>query len=128
MSTQQVGVCSCGRLLIYTMYFREMQYLCLNCGKLYNHPPRAQPSTPEAEAKWRALEAEFMINCGSKLIVLGLYREGCAKCDGPPEEQHLLHATPQEWQECNEGLYWLSERTGREFHMVNGVITLKANG
>jgi hypothetical protein len=120
--TQKVALCTCGGLLIYTLYFRDQPWLCMNCGQIYQGAPRMQDSTPEAEAKWRALEADFMSNCGSKLIVTGLYREGCAICD-LDDEKHMFHASPQEWQECNDALYWLSERTGRTFHLVNGVIT-----
>ena len=116
----KVGVCTCGSLLIFQLYMREQQYLCLNCGKTYPSPPRAQDSTPEAEAKWRALEAEFMVNCGRKLIVVGMYRDGCEACDR--DEQHIVHAKPHEWKEVNDALYWLSEKTGREFHLVNGYV------
>jgi hypothetical protein len=116
----KVAVCACGSLLIWQQYFRENEWLCLQCGKVFRTPPRAQDSTPEAEAKWRALEAEFMVNCGSKLIVVGMYRNGCELCDR--DQMHLLHAKPWEWTECNDALYWLSERTGREFRLVNGVV------
>lgn len=116
----QVAVCTCGSLLIWQQYFRDNEWLCLNCGRVFLKPPRAQDSTPEAEAKWRALEAEFMVNCGSKLIVLGMYREGCEACDR--DQAHLYHATAADWQACNDALYWLSERTGREFRLVNAIM------
>jgi DNA-directed RNA polymerase subunit M/transcription elongation factor TFIIS len=119
--SQKVAVCNCGSLLIWTQYFREREWLCLRCGQIYQSPPRAQDSTQEAEAKWRALESEFMTNCGSKLIVQGMYREGCERCDR--DEPHLVHATKIEWKEVNDALYWLSTRTGREFRLVNGVMT-----
>ena len=117
----KIALCHCGGVLIFTLYFQEKQFLCLKCGNLYQSPPRAQDSTPEGEAKWRALESEFMTNCGSKLIVVGLYRDGCARCL-LGEETHMHHATPEDWRACNDALYWLSERTGREFHLINGSI------
>lgn len=119
----EVALCRCGSLLIYTYYFQQLQWLCMHCGKLWHKPPRAQASTPEAEAKWRALEAEFMTNCGSKLIVVGMYREGCDPCMPPGEQEHIYHATDADWRECNDAIKWLSERTGREFRLVNGVMT-----
>jgi len=119
----QVGVCNCGQVLIFQLYMREWQWLCLKCGQVYQTPPRSQEGSIESESKWRALESEFMTHCGAKLIVLGMYREGCVHCTEPDEEQHLLHATPSEWQACNDALYWLSLRTGREFRLVNGVIS-----
>lgn len=120
----KVAVCTCGTLLIFQMYMREQQLLCLKCGRTFRHPPRLQETTHEAEAKWRALETEFMVNCGSKLIVGGMYRHGCTTCDAR-EETHLYHATPDEWTQCNDALYWLSERTGREFHLINGEVVPK---
>ena len=116
----KVAVCACGSLLIWTMYFREQEWLCLKCGQVHQAPPRAQDSTPEAEAKWRALEAEFMVNCGRHLIVQGMFRDGCDLCD---PEVHLVHATKEEWRAVNDALYWLSTKTGREFRLVNGIMT-----
>ena len=115
----QVAVCNCGSLLIWTQYFREQEWLCMKCGQVYMKPPRSQDSTPEAEAKWRALEADFMVNCGRHLIVQGMFREGCERCKAG-DETHLMHASLVEWKEVNDALYWLSTKTGREFKLVNG--------
>lgn len=116
-----IGICKCGHVLVYQLYFKQLQYICLNCGRLAHTPPRAQPSTPELEAKWRALEAEFMMNCGSKLIVEGMYRQGCELCDR--DQEHWHHATEAEWRDCNDAIHWLSERTGRAFALVNARMT-----
>jgi hypothetical protein len=90
----------------------------LRCGALYASAPREQLSTPEAEAKISALETEFMVNCGSKLFAIGMYRYGCDRCDA--NEEHIQHASDQDWRELNDALKWISDRTGKEFGMVNG--------
>lgn len=117
----KVGLCVCGQLLIFTYYFQELQWLCMACGRQYKQPYRAQDETPESKAKWMALESEFMTHCGSKLIVLGMYREGCDECD-KNKDAHIAHATDRDWMECNDAIKWLSDRTGREFRLINGIM------
>lgn len=117
----QVGLCTCGKLLIFTYYFEELAWLCMSCGRTYEAPFRAQNETPESRAKWMALESEFMTHCGSKLIVQRMFREGCVICDRN-EEPHIAHASAFEWQQCNDAIKWLSDRTGREFRLINGIL------
>jgi len=125
-----VPLCSCGALLLNVGgevdnagsqgdgFFRGKRYLCMKCGALYANAPRKQAATPEAEAKIMALESEFMTNCGSKLFHFGLYRHGCEACDR--DEEHIQHASDRDWRRLNDALKWLSDRTGKEFGMVNG--------
>lgn len=79
-----------------------------------------QAWTAQAQQKQRELGDEFYLNCGNYLIVWGYYRPGCYQCDN--DEEHIRHATAQDWQFCNDALQWLSERTGREFGFYNGDI------
>lgn len=121
-----VPLCSCGSFLLSVGgigntgdgFFRGKRFLCLRCGMLYASAPREQLSTSEAEAKIAALETEFMVNCGSKLFAMGMYRYGCDRCEA--DEEHIQHASPRDWQELNDALKWISDRTGKEFGMVNG--------
>jgi hypothetical protein len=120
LTTAQIGVCSCGAFLIYNFFFKGKRFLCLSCGALYIDAPRIQESTREGESRLAALETEFMINAGRKLFCIGMNRNDCPLCNGPDEQEHILHATNREWMECNDALKWLSDRTGREFGIVNG--------
>lgn len=126
MNVPQVPLCNCGALLLSVGgvgnvgdgFFRGKRFLCLRCGGLYAGAPREQPSTLEAENKITNLETEFMVNCGSKLFAIGTYWLGCANCDAG--EEHIRHAPDRDWRELNDALKWLSDRTGKEFGMVNG--------
>ena len=129
MSTPEltVPICSCGSLLcsvggpgnIGDGYFKGKRFLCLRCGSLYANAPREQPSTPEAESKITALETEFMVNCGSKLFHFGMWRHDCEACR---DDEHINHASARDWRELNDALKWISDRTGKEFGMVNGYL------
>src|SRR5262245_19609213 len=119
-NTTVIPLCQCGTFLIYNFYFRDKRFLCLRCGTLYAHPPRQQRSTAEGEAKLAAMEAEFLVNCGSKLFAFGQYWHSCERCNRQPEEEHIYHASKLDWVRLNDGLKWLSDRTGKEFGMVNG--------
>ena len=120
ITNQEIGLCSCGSILIYNFYFRGKRFLCFKCGALYITPPFSQRSTVEGEAKLAAMETEFLVNCGRKLFCFGMNRKDCDLCNGPKEEEHIHHATKSDWVECNDALKWLSDRTGKEFGMVNG--------
>jgi len=121
-----VPLCSCGSFLLSVGgianegdgFFRGKRFLCLRCGALYASAPRNQLSTLEAETKITALETEFMVNCGSKLFAFGMYRFGCDRCDA--DEEHIRHASDGDWRDLNDALKWISDRTGKEFGMVNG--------
>lgn len=135
-----VPLCNCGALLLSVggianqgdWFFQGKRYLCLKCGALHANAPREQASTPEAEAKISALETEFMVNCGSKLFWMGMFRLGCERCEREladatqrqaepdPAKAHIQHATQNDWREINDALKWISDRTGKEFGMVNG--------
>lgn len=117
-TTAEIPICSCGSFLLYLFYFRGKRFLCLRCGALYAGAPRTQPSTPEGEARLAAFESEFLTNCGSKLFAFGIYLRGCGRCDR--DEEHIRHASRRDWVELNDALKWLSDRTGREFGLVNG--------
>ncbi len=49
---------------------------------------------------------------------MGMYRYGCELCD--QDEEHIKHASQRDWREINDALKWISDRTGKEFGMVNG--------
>jgi hypothetical protein len=117
---QDIALCQCGSVLIYTEHFRGKRWLCMTCGRLYASAPRMQTWTAIAEQRWRSLDREFHLNCGNHLICIGQMRVDCAQCIGPPEQEHIYHATERDWQLCNDALKWLSDRTGREFVFVNG--------
>ena len=114
------ALCKCGSLLIDVPHFRGVRWLCMSCGLLFQNPPRSQVYTVETERKKKRLEDEFDLACGNHLIVNGLHRADCPRCMTKPGQEHMLHATERDWQLCNDAIKWLSERTGREFAMVNG--------
>jgi hypothetical protein len=120
LTTDQIPVCSCGAFLIYNFYFKNKRFLCLACGALWHDVPRIQPSSVEAEAKLIGLETEFLVSCGRKLFCFGMQRNDCSRCNGAGAEEHIRHASDRDWMECNDALKWLSDRTGKEFGIVNG--------
>jgi len=121
-----IPVCTCGSFLLSVGglgnqgdgFFRGKRFLCLKCGSLFANAPRLQPSRQESEARVSALETEFMTNCGSKLFAIGILWFGCDRCDR--NEDHIHHASQDDWNRLNDALKWLSDRTGKEFGMVNG--------
>ena len=119
-TNEWIPLCHCGRFLLYNFYFKNKRFLCISCGALYAYPSRRQESTPEGEARLAALETEFLVNCGRKLFCLGMYRRDCTLCNGPGEQEHLWHASKRDWIELSDALKWISDRTGKEFAMVNG--------
>jgi hypothetical protein len=120
LTTADIPICDCGSVLIYNFYFKGKRFLCLGCGALYFDAPRIQLSTKESNARLAALESVFLVNCGRKLFCFGMNRHDCERCNGPDEQEHIHHASDQEWIECNNALKWLSDRTGVEFEIVNG--------
>jgi hypothetical protein len=123
MSTPKYhALCKCGALLVPAEhFFKGKKWLCLSCGLIYAQPPRMQAWTVEAEARKEQLTTEFDLNCGNQLLCMGLYRADCSLCMSGQQE-HIRHATQRDWQLCNVALKWLSDRTGREFGLVNGDI------
>lgn len=86
----------CEAPLISTMAFRRYEFCCLECGHLcgFLDPHGAEP-TPELEARYQALQAEWDEHVGGRLLVDG--RQG--------------HATDEQRDADRAAREWLKERT-----------------
>jgi hypothetical protein len=102
--------------LIATLAFPKKEFICICCGRLYefmfqNGPAAADP-TPELDARYAELKAEWDEHVGGKLIPPRSWRlDTCDKCHSGGE-YHREHATEQELAEHEEALAWLRERAG----------------
>jgi hypothetical protein len=96
--------CSEPTPLISTMAFRHYEFYCLECGGRFGFlSPRAETDTPDLQAHYERLQAEWDEHAGERLIVEGY--EGGAK--------------PDKLAAHEEALAWLAERAGK---------TVSANG
>lgn len=103
-----------GAPLIATLVFRKAEFYCLECGaRLGFLSPRAAEPTPELNARYEALQAEWDEHAGSKLNVGQWWLERCEQCK-PGGEYHAEHATDEERAAHEAALTWLRERAGRD--------------
>ena len=85
-----------GAPLIMTMAFRGYEFICLECGaKMGFLDPRPAEPTPELDARYEALKAEWDEHVGGKLIV-----EGRAARSPADQEAH------------DAAIAWIAQRSG----------------
>jgi hypothetical protein len=108
--------------LIPTFVFPQYEFYCLECGRnVAFMGPRAGESTPELEARYAELKAEWDEHAGDKLITPRSWRATCGQCFERPDEDnpygtletHDQHATEEEWAADAEARQWLKERISR---------------
>lgn len=104
---------SCSTPLVSSMAFAGYEFVCLGCGSRFGWlEPHAVEETPALAERCAALQAEWDEHAGGKLLVVGGWREDCAKCleRGEP---HDAHATAEEIRRHEEALAWLRVRAGK---------------
>lgn len=107
---QYISVCRCGAPLVGTFLFRGKEWLCLECGNLYEFfGPDRKPYTDELAARQEKLRDEFA-GIAKDMIVEGSRHEGCDKCHG---EDHSVHATAEERRRSERAFSELHKRVGR---------------
>lgn len=108
---QYISVCHCGAPLVGTFLFRGKEWICLECGNLYEFfGPDRKPYTDELAETQAALRDEF-ISIAKDMIVPDSRHEGCAKCK--KGEDHDVHATPEERRRSDRAWSELHKRVGR---------------
>lgn len=107
--SEQIAMCVCGAPLVSTFAFQGYEFYCLECGRQYEWlEPRAQPATPELEARHDALRAEWREHAARKLLIDGGYHRDCERCNRG--EPHIAHATAEEIAADREARAWLTDR------------------
>lgn len=100
----------CGEPLVSTLDFPGAEFYCLECRQRYGFlSPRPGQPTPELEARYRALQAEWDEHVAGRLLLHGGWLHDCEQCK-PHAEPHHAHATEEEWDEHHKALMWLNER------------------
>ena len=113
LSSQLTRMAMCPRCdvpLISTMAFSGSEFYCLDCGAHLGFlSPRGREATPELNARYEALKAEWDEHAGAKLILSGGWYEACPDCrvGGEP---HSAHTTDAEREAHQKALEWLRER------------------
>jgi len=111
---ERLLVCHCGAPLIATFHWRVQEWVCIECGSLYEFfGPNSVTTTDLHWERYLALLAEWEENAGPKLLTPGARHEGCEKCWGDGSEAHEKHATAEERAAHEEATAWLLTRTGR---------------
>jgi hypothetical protein len=111
---ERLSVCACGAPLIPTFHWRGKEFVCIECGRLYEFfGPQVVKTTDARWVRYEALLAEWMEHAGPKLLTPGARHEGCEKCWGNGSENHVRHATDQEKADHGAALAWLIARTRR---------------
>lgn len=101
----------CGAPLIATFHWRGKEWVCIECGRLYEFFGTASKrTTDKLWARYEALLAEWRENAGPKLLTPGARHEGCEKCWGHDSEDHDRHATDGERAAHEEATAWLKAR------------------
>ena len=99
-----------GAPLIATMAFRKAEFYCLECGaRLGFLSPRPAAPTPELDARYEALKAEWDEHARHAVLIHGWY-ENCDKCKAGLSEYHPAHATAEELAAHEAALAWLKQR------------------
>lgn len=97
--------------LICTFAFSGSEFYCLDCGGCFGWlEPHGAESTPELDARYEELEAEWNEHAGRKLIGGGAMFTDCAACKAA-NEPHMRHATEAEKQTHRNALAWLTARS-----------------
>lgn len=108
---QYISVCHCGAPLVGTFVFRGKEWICMECGNLYEFfGPERKPYTDELAAKQETLRDEFA-GIAKDMIVNGSRLEGCSKCK--KGEDHDVHATAEERRRSDRAFSELHKRVGR---------------
>lgn len=99
-----------GTPLISTLLFSGAEFYCLECGTKYGFlSPRPAEATPELDARYEQVKAEWDEITGGKLISGGVMLRDCATCT-KEYEPHWNHATDEEKEAHEEALRCLRER------------------
>ena len=109
-----LSVCSCGAPLIGTFHWRGKEWICLECGLLYEFfgCPSAE-TTDKLWERFEALRGEWD-EWAQKLLTPGAKHEDCPKCWGKDaDRQHIDHATAVEKADDAAATAWLLVRTHR---------------
>lgn len=86
----------CGEPLIMTFAWSRYEFYCVNCGAHLGFlEPQAKEPTPELDARYEELKAEWEALGGSALLGGGIMRTTCKTCVDA-REPHVLHATDDE--------------------------------
>ena|SRR5438105_3982592 len=111
MTDRPMAVCPRdGAPLIPTMVFRGAEFYCLDCGARLGYlSPTPAEATPELEARYDALKAEWDEHAGQKLLTDGAWLDACEKCR-PGGEPHSAHATSDERAAHDNAIRWLRDR------------------
>lgn len=101
--------------LISTMAFRKAEFYCLECGGHFGFlAPRAFDPTPELNARYDSLKAEWDEHVKPRLRIMRGWWEDCDRCIiGHNDATHDLHATDEEREAHDAALEWLKERVSR---------------
>lgn len=105
-----------GAPLIMTMFWAKYEWYCMECGGHYGFlGVDSMTPTPELNAQYDALEAEWDAHVKGKLITAnGLRTEGCETCAKHDwNDTHDKHATAEEWAEHERAVEWLRQRAGQ---------------
>jgi hypothetical protein len=78
----------------------------------YGAPLTPEP-TPELEARYAELKAEWDEHAGPKLRVIRGWFDWCPKC-AERGEYHEAHATDEERADHDAAMEWIRERAGRK--------------
>lgn len=111
----KIAICSvCKEPLIFTFFFSKKEFICLNCGRLYEYfGPNGAIETPELLEKMKNLKEEWERDFTPYLLTGGIMKESCETCR-INYEPHLHHATDEELEKHTDALIRLKERTGNE--------------
>lgn len=97
--------------MVPTMVFPQAEFYCICCGLsagFLDAIPK-DPTKPRLK-KLAKFEREWDENVSGKLLVPGVYRTGCSKCNPLKREHHEKHASKKEQKASEEALKWISNR------------------
>jgi hypothetical protein len=101
----------CGAPLISTFTFSGYEFYCLECGKRETFfGPKGATPTPELDARYEALKAEWDEHAGAKLLPVGARLADCEQCRDGEGYDHRQHATEDELAAHVAAIEWLHER------------------
>lgn len=109
----KIAMChTCDEPLVGTFYFHKKEFICLNCGRLYEFfGPSSADETPELIARMEELAKEWEEDFAPYLLTPGMYHKECKLCNG--REAHINHATEEEIVANKEARTRLKERTSQ---------------
>jgi hypothetical protein len=108
------SVCACGAPLVGTFAWPKKEWICLECGALYEFfGPGVVDATDALHDRYDALLAEWG-EIAAKLLAGGVMLSTCASCTAE-HEPHWNHATAEEKAAHHAALAALTARAGRAF-------------